>query len=75
MRSYLTFLPQQGAEREAEVVRPQHNGQNALAKGEMKKADGEKPAEDPYPAHETMLLNFYLLHMFKRIPLAELRQK
>lgn len=37
----LELLPQQGAERDAEVIRPQHDSQDALGKGQMEKADGE----------------------------------
>lgn len=55
-------LLQQRAERQAEVVRPQHDREHTLPEGQVQKADGKEPSCQPEKPADAVLLNAYSFH-------------
>ncbi len=48
----------------SEVVRPQHNGQDASPECEVEESDREEPSPDPHHSRASLRLNFDLLRLF-----------
>lgn len=51
------------ADRHAEIIRPEHNRQNAFPERQMQEANREQPAGKPGECREAMLLDLDFFHI------------
>ena len=46
----------------ADVIRPEYEGQQAFPEGKLQETDGEKPAGEPGEPGCALIVDFYLIH-------------
>jgi hypothetical protein len=63
MTNLLFLASDKYSDGQADKIRPEDDGQHALPKSEMEKADRKKPSREPRKSRQAMIFDFYLLHI------------